>query len=591
MKIAVYGVSRSGKDYFINDLIKAFDTSKEIKSKLYHVNGSTFLKEIAIEMYKKDFKSLSELEKGNVRKEFVNKVTEIEKEKGSIIVDGHYAFYKDNMEFNKVFTEYDLNFYDYFFYLDSNPDDIVNRMRLSEGEKKNDTFTKEDIIKWKNYEVDNMTEDLLTIDKELHVIKYENDLGIKYVLGVISGEYDSKIKAAKMLEHINLDDYSSIILTDCDKTLSYEDTTDTWLKLTNKEGSRLKEIYKYDRYTNYQALEAKYYLSDGDIVNGYKCDPTLIKNNITLNKELIADLKTKFNTKVLAITAGNSTLWQELLKGEGLNAEVLDADLIMSKFVKYFVLKGLQEKGKYVIAIGDSMLDSLMLRFANKSYIISNKGKRENIQKLLVENPRIHQLGYSSVLYDDVYTDNSIDSIRTLAPLSNEAIENIRICKSDSGIEGLKLRKAHYDLGNEVAKLIKADYPSSEFVVIIMMRSGLCFGQGIVDYFDCSEVFYDDSSIEKFEKEFYGNPNYKDKQIILVDGVINSGKSMKEIISKMNGYKTIIATNVISSKFSVDYIHPIYATRISGRSFVGAKQHTISNGKGPDTSDRLFKNM
>ena len=39
MKIAIYGVSRSGKDYFINDLIKAFDTSKEINSKLYHVNG------------------------------------------------------------------------------------------------------------------------------------------------------------------------------------------------------------------------------------------------------------------------------------------------------------------------------------------------------------------------------------------------------------------------------------------------------------------------------------------------------------------------------------------------------------------------
>lgn len=182
---------------------------------------------------------------------------------------------------------------------------------------------------------------------------------ILYVLGVITGEYDSKLKAARMLEKINLDGYSSIILTDCDKTLSYEDTTDTWLKLTNKDGSRLKEIYKYDRYTNYQALEAKYFLGDGDIVNGYKCDPTLIKNNITLNKELITDLKTKFNTKVLAITAGNSSLWQELLNGEGLNAEVLDANLIMSKFVKYFVLKALQEKGKYVIAIGDSMLPLL----------------------------------------------------------------------------------------------------------------------------------------------------------------------------------------------------------------------------------------
>ena len=66
---------------------------------------------------------------------------------------------------------------------------------------------------------------------------------------------------------------------------------------------------------------------------------------------------------------------------------------------------------------------------------------------------------------------------------------------------------------------------------------------------------------------------------------------MKEIAAKMVGYNTVIATNVISSKFNVDYIHPIYATRISGRSFVGAKQQTISNGKGPDTSDRLFKNM
>ena len=66
---------------------------------------------------------------------------------------------------------------------------------------------------------------------------------------------------------------------------------------------------------------------------------------------------------------------------------------------------------------------------------------------------------------------------------------------------------------------------------------------------------------------------------------------MKEIVARMVGYNTIIATNVISSKFNVDYIHPIYATRISGRSFVGAKQQTISDGKGPDTSDRLFRNL
>lgn len=592
MKIAIYGVSRSGKDFFINDLIDVLKRDKNIS--LHHVSGSTVLNKLSLKRYKREFKTLSELEKNKIRIEFIERLNEIEKQYGSIVVDGHYAFYNNDMTFRKAFTEYDLNCYDYFFYLDTDSKDIVNRMRLTEREN-NNIFTEEDIIKWKNYEVENMTDELLTIDKELHVIKYTDNTAIDYVLGVLSGEFDSIAKSKNMLKNINLESYGSVILVDCDKTLSYEDTTSILMKNKNIDESVLKNIYKCDRYTNYQALEAKKYCFDKGVYsmndNVIISDNQVLNSRITINETLIEDLKTKSNTKVIAITAGNNILWKNILVNTGLDIEVLDADFIMSKYVKYFVLKELQSMGKYVIAIGDSMLDSLMLRFANKSYIIANKGLRDNIEKLLVNNPRIHQLVYSKYQYENVYTDNSIDSIRCLTNLNEESKANIAICKSDSGVEGRKLRKAHYDLGMSVAKLIKEDYPNDEFVVVIMMRSGLCFGQGIADYFDCPELFYDESYTKKFETEFYGNFKYKDKIIILVDGVVNSGKSMKEITAKMVGYNTVIATNVISSKFNVDYIHPIYATRISGRSFVGAKQQTISNGKGPDTSDRLFKNM
>ena len=589
MKIAIYGISRSGKDYFINDFIKSYNHSNNVSTTFYHVSGSKLLREIALEEYKKEFDFLSELEKVKVRKKFISKVGDIEKEKGSIIVDGHYSFYDDNMNLYKVFTEFDLSFYDYYFYLDTNSVDVIERMKLSENEKKK-SYSIEDINRWKDYEIENMSNDLLILDKELHVIKYDDNLALDYVLGVINGIYDSKKIAPKLLNNINFDGYESVILTDCDKTLSCEDTTELSLKLLCKDNSKLKEIYQGDRYTNYQALSAKIYLGDSfDKISMENINE--IRKNITFNKNLIEDLKTKRNAKILAITAGLSNLWEKLLNMEGLKVEVLKTDLIMSKYIKYYVLRQIQKMGKYVIAIGDSILDSLMLRFANKSYIISNKGLRDNIKKLLYSYPRIHQLEYSLYHYDGIQTDSLIDSIKTILPITDEISKYISICKSDSGIDGVKLRMAHYMLGGEVAKLIEADYPKSKFVVVIMMRSGLCFGQGIADYFDCQELFYTESLADKFEKELEGNSNYKSKCIILVDGVINSGNSMKEIVSRMKGYKIIIATNVISSKFSVDYIHPIYATRISGRSFVGAKQYKISDGKGPDTSDRLFKNM
>jgi len=316
----------------------------------------------------------------------------------------------------------------------------------------------------------------------------------------------------------------------------------------------------------------------------------LVASSIHLNEALISDLRKKGNdVKLIAITAGNPTLWKDILSNNGLEVTVLESDYIVSKYVKYYVLKELQTRCKYVLAIGDSMIDSLMLSYANKSYLISNKGYREKLYQLLKENESIYQLSYNGYLYKNIRTDDHISEIKCLKH-TDSISALIEECKSSSGVEGYRLRKAHYKLGLEIGKLISADSTQDKYCVVIMMRSGLPFGQGVADYLDCPEVFCYNNSSEEVIRCINDNPELTNRTLILCDGVVNSGTTVNALVSRICG-KSIIATNVISTNYESHLYCPIYATRVSNNSYIGAKQRVVAEGKGPDTSDRLFRTL
>ena len=584
MTFSIYGVSRSGKDYLIQKLKEYF---KKQGIQLLHVNGSATLNDMADRVYSKRFKKLTDEEKNILRIDFIKYIHELEESNPYIVVDGHYAFYGNDGNLFKVFTEYDLACYEKFFYLDTNPDFIVERMRASEGEKKNTSMTAREISVWQNFEIDEMTKELIQDDKELHIVKFETDFCLEYIFdAVTTDKYDSKIIAKKMLSEINLS-HETVILTDCDKTLSVEDSTNIALDYVGASKVPLKDIFKGDRYSNYQmALAEDYYNS----TNAFTDEAlAVICDQITVNHPLIDDLKSKKDTDILAITAGNSVAWQRILAANGMNITVLNNNGLISKYVKYFVAKQLRTMGKFVVAIGDSLLDSMMLIKANIAYL-ATKGYRTNIEAFLKSNPSIRQLSYFEYKYDNVITEDSILSIKTLKNTA-ESKTLIELCKSDSGITGKKLREAHYKLGSLVSKMIAEDYPNEKLAIVIMMRSGLSFGSGIADELDCPVLFYENENIELLKAQLEESPQLSEYRMVLCDGVVNTGKSINELAYALGGYKPIIATNVISDKFNSSEMIPIYASRISKNSFTGAKQKTISNGKGPDTSDRLFNLM
>lgn len=583
MKFAIYGVSRSGKDYFIDALVQYFSANG---ATLYHVKGSETLNYMALETYGIKFSQCDDTKKRDLRERFTERINELESKHENVVVDGHYAFFDDQKTLFSVCTQSDIDCYDQFFYLDSEPKQIIDRMRNSSGSKYNDRLTEADIQHWQDYEIERFTEELLKQDKELHIIRYENENALQYVFDCATKDkYNSKIIARRMVEALQINS-ECVILTDCDKTLSVEDSAELALDYSNQPKTELKEIFQNDRYSNYQMVQANKYFNETALFT--EDSMKYVVQKIRANQNLIDDLLEIHEIPIVGITAGKGVLWNYILQKFDFKIPVLaQEEMLVSKYVKYFVVKELQSRGKYVIAIGDSLLDGLMLKQANKSYIVTAKGYRESIEKFLAQNQAIKQLDYFPICYLNGAHEKTISPIKSLT--ENEQISaHIAVCKSDSAITGKKLRESHYALGKEVAKMIQSDFANVQFAVVAVMRAGLPFSLGIADYFDCPILFHDDNSLISLNQQLSENIQLQGKTLIVCDAVINSGMTIENLIISLKNQKCIIATNVLSDKFSKRLKCPIYVGRISMHSFIGARQKIIAHGKGPDTGDRLF---
>lgn len=586
MKLVVYGVSRSGKDFLID---KACSYLAEQGISLKHIKGSIELNRISLNIYGKSFNRVNDDKKELIRKKFISELKVLEQQYINIIVDGHYAFYDDQKNIYNVITSEDLNCYDTFLYLNTPSEVIMKRMDIDGVKTSFKNYSITLINEWKTYEIENLTNDLLLINKELHIIQNDECLTYQYIEEIVNGKHDSKKIAQEIVNNIlRASDSKVYILTDCDKTLSKEDSTSLAFACNSLENEVLKNIYKGDFYTNYQA-----YLAYNYCTNNYAFDNSSIQyaiERLSANVELVDDLK-QLKMPIIALSGGNEKIWNGFFNKYDVDIDFYNNGMIMSKYIKYYVVKYLEDNGKFVISLGDSIMDCLMLNVSTKGYLVNTKGYRNNLKLALQTNVNIYQLAYNCYIYDSNPVDERIILTKTLNNSEDQIKEIIDLSKSSSGTDGMILRDAHRKAGNYLADLISKQNISKMFAVIIMMRSGLLIGEGIADTLDCPILFYDEFSSNKFITEWnYLNRN-NEYTAIICDGVINSGKSILTFLDVVGIDKFIIATNVISSKCSLLNSYPIYATRISNNSFIGTKQKEILNGKGPDTSDRLFKTL
>ena len=156
--------------------------------------------------------------------------------------------------------------------------------------------------------------------------------------------------------------------------------------------------------------------------------------------------------------------------------------------------------------------------------------------------------------------------------------ELISITKSDSGISGAVLAKAHMELGKYLAQCFPEMKPK-DTTVVAMLRGGIFFAEGIYFQLDCKFQLYDP------KKGSFVRPDTKN--VIIVDSVINTGNTIKKILQP----DMLIATCVVNEQVAELFGNQLYAIRVSKNSFVGRNINKQKGGIGPDTTMRLFNQI
>lgn len=153
--------------------------------------------------------------------------------------------------------------------------------------------------------------------------------------------------------------------------------------------------------------------------------------------------------------------------------------------------------------------------------------------------------------------------------------ELIAITKSGSGVSGPVLAKAHMELGELLGECFIGLDPD-DTTIVAMLRGGLFFAEGMYFKLGCKFRVYDPKR-EKFIRP-------KTQNVILVDSVINTGKTISDIFEP----NMLVACCVINEKAVGFFDKQLYSIRVSDNSFVGSNIVSQEGNKGPDTTMRLF---
>lgn len=150
----------------------------------------------------------------------------------------------------------------------------------------------------------------------------------------------------------------------------------------------------------------------------------------------------------------------------------------------------------------------------------------------------------------------------------------ISVSKSDSGISGPELARAHIRLGELLGERIPLD--PQDTTVVAVMRGGIFFAQGIYMAMGCRFQVYDP------KKEVFTRP--ETPNVILADAVINTGETIRRILEQ----DMAVACCVINEKSVALFGRQLYTVRVSKNAFVGTCTRVQEGSQGPDTTMRLF---
>ncbi|WP_312266916.1 haloacid dehalogenase-like hydrolase [Neisseria sp.] len=378
MKIAVYGVSRSGKDYLLDRSV-AYLNTQGISA--VHIKGSATLNKLSNQEYGIPLKHADEEKRTVLRKHFIDIVEKTALVHDVVFVDGHYAFMGDD-GFYTVFTDADKYCYDHFFYLDTLTEKIIEFSRANPKTPQDLSIQPDEIDAWKLFEIQGLSNACDALNKELVILDGQTQNCIQFLTQWIknfSNQFDYPMIAKQLVEQFLENTqikHQAVVLLDGDNTLAMNDATYDFCDFLNIDKSVLKQIFKGDRYSSYQFFQVQHLYRH---LNNTQWEKAIqyAASKIKISDDVWAFSK-KQNAYCCILTSGVLQLWQYQADRLGNIEQVWGNSIFgtpnffVTPMLKKHIALAFQSYGIHVIAIGDSIIDIPMLEVAEQSYIVAH---------------------------------------------------------------------------------------------------------------------------------------------------------------------------------------------------------------------------
>ncbi|OBT95958.1 hypothetical protein VE01_06005 [Pseudogymnoascus verrucosus] len=441
-----------------------------------------------------------------------------------------------------------------------------------------------------------------------------------------------------------------MLVMDADKTLAPQDVADMfWEKVSNHGASTgaknpLKKLFGGPggySYHSFRQATLLYEEATNDEVFDSVCNE--VASEVTMYPELVSLLHQAAeldHVGAVVVTCGLQRVWEKVLEREGLGdyVAVIGGGRISDGFVVTAELKAdlvAHIRDAYqveVCAFGDSPLDLPMLIQADRAIVVvgDEDSRSKSMEAALTDAIKTQGLVATQVVLPSTATPR-LDSVKLpLLQLSQADIEAI-LCDSefrlihgtnnsatallttqtrDATVAGPALKEAHRRIGwylaveyiGKVIGLESYQIPhvqgghteghclrgETRTTIVPLMRGGGPMAEGINEAFPLAMLVHasqpEDLKLHHVEQQ---------DSIILVDSVINTGKSILEFIEHVRKLhatvRIVVAANVVQDKFISGEtaanlaIHgniSLVALRLSKNQFTGSGE--------ADTGNRLF---
>ncbi|KJX94133.1 putative uracil phosphoribosyltransferase protein [Zymoseptoria brevis] len=649
--IAIFGLPGSGKTHLLHHLHDtlpfqyfAFFEGSEVIAEVMASSGGL-----------PAFLNMEHANKRIVRDTAIRTIVETCTASGRIgIMTGHCMFWDEGEENpGSILGHADWAAFTHVLYLKVDPATIRARMLADQNRPRPDS-SKEHLQLWQDDEIRDLRMNSLQHDILYSSVSGKPEEIQKTVKTFIAdfAEHDEQVNMSRALQHLDSSlppgrSIETMLVLDGDKTLTASDTGDIlWDMIKHPRiavTDPIKQIFDSPMKYSYTAFR------QAALMHSERHDASLFDmlceeaaRKAVIHPEFLAFLsqvKSNQHVDAIVVTCGLTPLWRHVLNKAGLHdipvigSGQISHDFVVTPEVKTAVVHRLQHAYHMdVWAFGDSPLDLGMLRQADRAFVVvgDQRTRSKSMESKLLSSIQ-HGLRAQQILLPPNSTMR-LDSA-TLPPVQLQDLvfngarkwdfnishatdkpsaQILMTATRDASFAGPALRQAHHQTGRYLAleyvseKIGLSSYPirhvqghftngqrlldEDKTLIIALMRGGEPMALGVNEAFPLAAFHHSYQPKDVREKNLEGM-----RAVVLVDSVINNGKSMAEYVNHIRALDVAVRIVVVAGVVQEQAVQEngglakqlekhgrldLVALRMSSNKYTGKKQ--------TDTGDRLF---